>query len=339
MKGKLILTGFLLLSVALTGCNGVGSNNPEKTVMKMYEAAVNNDQETMDSLLVHYDDYDGDEIDFMEELADQVYELGGIDNIETVQLKAKDMQKEVREGLNETFDSNWNFIFIKLDDDYIYSWVVQKLDGKFHVVDGEDFNTNEIFLMVDGVNVDEEKAKAEEKKNAELEKRSEEEIALAEEEAQKLVGTWKGEAIAPQQAFELSNIVLGETEVRDGSSEEEKEVVTPFTATAKLYKDPSTVRYSGWHPVTVEITLKGEHLVGFDSEWYREYAGINFEIQDYTNHSQYEFTIEGIRVGAVSLGLKDDDVYDDLFLNGELQGYIVGLPNQNGSVTWTLEKE
>lgn len=235
MKRNYFITTILLTMsmLLLAACGEITSiKTPELAVMKMYQAAVDNDQETLNKLLTYYDDSDGD-YDVAQDLKDHVYDLGGIDSVKPISLVQADMQQELLEGLHETFRSNWNFVYVELDEGYIYAWIVQEIDGSFYIVDGEDFSTDEIFLVVDGINIDEERASKQAAENAEVEARRQEELSLAREEANQLIGTWTGTAIAPQQSLEMNITGLGETELEEQDGDEV--IVTPFHGTARLY--------------------------------------------------------------------------------------------------------
>lgn len=328
----ILLTVSMLLLVA---CGEITSTKtPELAVMKMYQAAVDNDQETLNKLLTYYVDSDGDNMNIAQELKEQAYDLGGLESVKPTSLAETEMQEEVIEGLNETFQGNWNFVYVELDESYIYAWIVQEIDGGFYIVDGEDFSTDEIFLVVDGINIDEERASKQAAENAEVEARQQEELRLAREEANQLLGTWTGTAIAPQQSLEMNITGLGETELEEQDGE--KVILTPFHGTARLFMDPSTVSYSGWHPVTVDITLRGNHVIGI-SDGYRDYATIEFEVVDQTQAPERDFELHGIHFYPTSIGVDDDDLYEDYFLNGEMQGGV-SVSDRVKNTEWSLEK-
>ena len=76
-------------------------------------------------------------------------------------------------------------------------------------MDGEDFSTDEIFLVVDGVNIEEERARVEKEVMDDWHASQLEELRLAREEAIQLLGTWTGYALANQQSFEMNVNGLG----------------------------------------------------------------------------------------------------------------------------------
>ncbi|GAA0310306.1 uncharacterized protein YpmB [Gracilibacillus halotolerans] len=335
MKMKKKEFAFILIVISiitLVACGDLKvSSSPEIVVHNMYKSAVENNQQQLDEILTYFSHYDGNEAYIIEELKDQAYDLGGTDSIKPILLKEDEMQREIREGLDATFSDNWNFVYVELGDSYIYAWIVQEIDGNYYIVEGEDFSTDEIFLIVDGVNLEEERAREEAEREAEIEEAKQEELVIAKEEAQAILGTWKGTAIAPQQAFEMTVSELGETEIKNDDGEEK--IVTPFTATAKLYMNPSTVSYSGWHPVTVDIELSGNHIKGLGNT----FGTIDFEVMDHTPAPERDFKLHGIHFYPISLGVDEDDLYEDYFLQGEMQGRV-SVSDRNRNTDWSLEK-
>ena len=88
--------------------------------------------------------------------------------------------------------------------------------------------------------------------------------------------------------------------------------------------------------MTVDITLGGNHYIGL-SDGYRDFATIVFEIVDYTQIPEGDFELHGIYFHPTSIGIDQDKLYEDLFLNGEMQGGISILEDSiNGE--WSLEK-
>ena len=72
MKRNIFLFSLIAASMfLLVACGDItGMKNPGQAVLKMYQAAVENDQETLNELLTYFREYDGDQMEVTEELKD-----------------------------------------------------------------------------------------------------------------------------------------------------------------------------------------------------------------------------------------------------------------------------
>ncbi|WP_102026521.1 hypothetical protein [Salirhabdus sp. Marseille-P4669] len=144
---KKLLFSFIVLTVFLFGCSDKPSNNGARSVVKeLYKAGYEGDASTLERLLKHFEGYAGYEEELPEDLYDTVDEVGGIRHLEIDLVKKSEIIPEVIDGLDNAFDRNWRMVSVTMDEDYLMIWILQEIDGEFYVVDGEDYNADEIFI-------------------------------------------------------------------------------------------------------------------------------------------------------------------------------------------------
>lgn len=58
---------------------------------------------------------------------------------------------------------------------------------------------------------------------------------------------------------------------------------------------------------------------------------------DYTQAPERDFELHGIYFYPTSIGVDDDDLYEDYFLDGEMQGGV-SVSDSVKNMDWSLEK-
>lgn len=68
-----------------------------------------------------------------------------MENMNFVTLRQEDLIEEATEYLNDYYGvGKWSLVMEDyLDDDSFYLWILQKIDGEFFVIDGDDYFTSE----------------------------------------------------------------------------------------------------------------------------------------------------------------------------------------------------
>ncbi|MDZ5711406.1 hypothetical protein [Jeotgalibacillus haloalkalitolerans] len=139
---KVIL--ILVMSSLLAGCNGGLSSltdqvfaknaQPAAIINTLYESAFENDEETVDRLLMHVDGYEGESYEAVEELSAHVMELGGVNNLNITEIKRNQIQSEVAEDLEYDYGDNWRVVSSELGGGYSFVWILQKVDSELVIV-------------------------------------------------------------------------------------------------------------------------------------------------------------------------------------------------------------
>lgn len=138
MKRLFLIPMMLLL---LGGCSS--SNGPVTTVENMYNAAVDRDIESFTKILSGFDGLSGYEQEAMADLASDVIDLGGVSEMNITELEKDDLKDEFVDELNERFN-DWAIVSVELGEDYHYFWLLQKIDGEYYVIDGDDFKSEDV---------------------------------------------------------------------------------------------------------------------------------------------------------------------------------------------------
>ncbi|AXI10428.1 hypothetical protein CV093_17665 [Oceanobacillus sp. 143] len=137
---------FLFILLFLSGCMGGGAAG---AVEGMYKAAINGNGEQIDQIFSQADEYDSYYLDdLIDELASNVMDQDGIDNMKIKEIKRNMLNKAAVEDLDNEFDSNWNLVGVQLDKDYLYVWVLKEVSGNYFIVYGEDFDQEEFEEML-----------------------------------------------------------------------------------------------------------------------------------------------------------------------------------------------
>ena len=145
---KLVLS-LIIVGVLLAGCSGTSSKKAESIVKDLYQAAFNKEFSEVDSLLIHLPEYDRYAEEFQEDLYDTVADLGGMNHLKIDTPNEKLINQELINGLNNEFDDNWKMVCVKMDENYFMVWILQEIDGDLYIIDGEDFNGDELFISDD----------------------------------------------------------------------------------------------------------------------------------------------------------------------------------------------
>ncbi|MFD1848750.1 hypothetical protein [Oceanobacillus bengalensis] len=64
--------------------------------------------------------------------------MKGIEFMNTTEIREKDLNPEIAEGLNDTFDE-WSYIVTQIDEDQIMTWVVQRGETQYYIVEGKAY--------------------------------------------------------------------------------------------------------------------------------------------------------------------------------------------------------
>lgn len=139
----LIILSFTLI---LGGCSGSGAENAMKEV---FQAGLDKDTETLYRYFSRMEDFDMEDEDmdyFADALADEILESDGIENINIKEIKRKQIQSEEVAYLDEDFGKNWEVVLTRFptEEDYVNSWILKKIDKKYYILDGEDYDTEEL---------------------------------------------------------------------------------------------------------------------------------------------------------------------------------------------------
>ena len=170
---KLLFAVIMAVLLMITACSN-GSSSAADTVKDMYAAALDNDSETFEQIISqnssianHYDQA-------LEGLGSVAEDAGGVEKMTFNELKKEDIQKKEAEHLDNSYENGWTLVEVTAKGQDPYFWIVTKIDDTYKVLDREDTNEENLLKVVDGKNIEKEKAKEEAKKKAQAAKKEQE---------------------------------------------------------------------------------------------------------------------------------------------------------------------
>lgn len=125
----------MILSVLfLTGCLNPVSVS---VVTEMYKEALLEEEENVAAYFsdAFLDDYSIDEL--TQELASHVRNAGGIQLLNTVEIKRNQLNEAIVTELDETYEDDWFYIALESGKDEIMTWIVLRTSTHYEIVDGE----------------------------------------------------------------------------------------------------------------------------------------------------------------------------------------------------------
>ncbi|MDW0115073.1 hypothetical protein QT711_18080 [Sporosarcina saromensis] len=267
-KILLLITSVILLSACSS--KEASSNSAAQTVKQVYEAALNQDSMTFRKIMSQHQAIDGNYSEAISELADIVHSLGGTEKLSFKELKNEDIQKEVLNHLDNKYENGWKMVLVspqKGEEGETFAWILNKVDGDYYVLEGEETAQKEILKIVNGKNIEEERAE-EERQKAEDEQRKAKEEEQKKNEAKEqyitvvsqLVGqTWEGSHRLGQLELSFTDVVQEDIYMDEFPSY----ISVPIKATAKL----TDVRVEGHSErLTVEMAMEGSLSTGWDDD-------------------------------------------------------------------------
>lgn len=124
----------VLSGIFLTGCLSPASVT---IVTDMYTEALKEEEEGVAAFFseAFLAEHAIDEL--TEELANHVRNAGGVQLLNTVELKTHQLNEAIAEELDETYRDDWFYIVLESDEDEIMTWIVLRTNTHYEIVDGE----------------------------------------------------------------------------------------------------------------------------------------------------------------------------------------------------------
>lgn len=309
---KLLLIFFL--SILLSACSSSGS--PTETVKEMYNAALNQDSKTFQRILSQNEKIDGHYDEALSELADVIHDLGGIEKLEFTELKKEDLQKQVIEDLDYRYPKGWTMVMVSSkeepEEESAFFWVLNKVDGNYYVLYGEEMSKESVLKIVNGINIEEEKAK---QKKEQVDKEKQERNKAAEQfkaATSKILGQqWK--ASNNDQTIELTFTDIDEKNIN--MDEFPSYVSIPIKATAKLTNVEVYQEEVSDEPgrITAEFALEGSLSTYWDNYETANEAcenlNLGLKVKNFIKPVQTDFNIYEMGFSAENLNLNNDDTF------------------------------
>jgi hypothetical protein len=104
----------------------------------MYTEAIMEENEA--DVLAYFSDEFLEEIpsdQLIEEVLLHARDVGGIQLLNTAEIREGQLNPAIREELNESFQDNWHFIVNEADGEHVMTWVVVRRTTHYEIVDGE----------------------------------------------------------------------------------------------------------------------------------------------------------------------------------------------------------
>jgi hypothetical protein len=149
MKRAISLTlCVIIVSTILTACgNSKKLTNPEQTIKALYEASLTKDSTTFEKIIGNWPEMQRDIPSAMNELSQSVVDAGGVKKMKILKVNPADMLKEAKDTLDNR-TNNWAVVYMKSSKSH-YVWTLQKIDGNYYVVNGDDTNPAEFLIKPD----------------------------------------------------------------------------------------------------------------------------------------------------------------------------------------------
>jgi Domain of unknown function (DUF5050) len=137
------------LGVILTGCGDEGkeegNNKAVNAVIDLYEAVDENDQDKIEDNLKYFGGYNGDNDALIQDVSDQIEELGGFLQVTYVHLTKDLMEPDVVKELDEEFGDSWSFFYVEYSEESnIFGWIVKEIDEKYYIVSAQGSTLDDV---------------------------------------------------------------------------------------------------------------------------------------------------------------------------------------------------
>ncbi|WP_373893511.1 hypothetical protein ACUL41_04995 [Virgibacillus natechei] len=136
---KKVAIFIVMSSILLSGCMNQAS---ARVVDDIYNAALKGDDEYIESVFAEkYADTNANLDDVLAQLASQVEDMQGTKNMGIRELRHRQLQDDVIENMDETYDENWYLVVARLGDDTLALWTLQS-DDYYFVADYEEMSND-----------------------------------------------------------------------------------------------------------------------------------------------------------------------------------------------------
>ncbi|WP_249870373.1 hypothetical protein [Oceanobacillus saliphilus] len=131
---KMITILILIPVLLLSGCL-----NPTvvSLVEKAYEAALVENDALVETFFAEEYLAEHPLEELSDEMAEDVRNRAGVKLMNIKEHREDHLDSEVVEKLNEAYDGEWYFVAAQTDDETIMTWVVQRGEYQYYIVDGE----------------------------------------------------------------------------------------------------------------------------------------------------------------------------------------------------------
>lgn len=285
------------------------STSAVQTVKQMYEAALNQDSETFQKIMSQYKDIDGNYSEALSELADIVHSLGGTEKLSFEELKDEDIQKEVINHLDNKYENGWKMVLVSPKNGAkgdTFAWLLDKVDGDYYVLEGDEADQEEILKIVNGKNIEEERTKKEKEKANEEEREknnAEEQFKAVTSQLAGQTWTWSASNKSGQIELSFTDVVVEDIHMDEFPSY----ISVPIKATAKL----TDIAIAGQSELlTTEMTLEGTLSTHwdnyFDPKEALEDLRLGLEFKEFTTTPSIDIPTDTFGFSTENLNLNSD---------------------------------
>ncbi|MFY4775096.1 hypothetical protein [Metabacillus sp. RGM 3146] len=128
-----------LLMVLVSGCAQADEKGKAAETMKnVYAAAEKHDKKTFKDLFSHSNIADEELNLSMIMFGDKADAAGGIKNLKFTEIPKDKLKDDAAKMLTDQYKDNWQVVYEESKVSTPYFWIIQKLDGKYYVVNGDE---------------------------------------------------------------------------------------------------------------------------------------------------------------------------------------------------------
>lgn len=146
MKKLLLIVAMAILLGACSNAGATlrGGSEAEKTVKKIYKAALEQDLDTFSRITSPIDGIEDEYDEALAELAEIVHDEGGTEKLKFTEVKKEDIVDDAVEYCENTYENGWKVVMVS-GDSYHFFWLLDKVDGKYYAYEAGDWDFQEFF--------------------------------------------------------------------------------------------------------------------------------------------------------------------------------------------------